>query len=386
MTKRLRATLVRLRRDRRGSVLMLTAISLVAILGTVALAVDVGLLYSARGEAQKAADAAALAGAGNFLAVPDDGAAAGQVAETIGELNTVRERGVEIEPPEDVVVDLAAKRVTVTVRRIAARGNAVPAFFARIFGLAGIDVAATATAEAVPVGSVGCVKPFAPPDAFKDVNGNGRYDPGNDYYDTEETGYGSDFRNTTPANNGMDPNGTIYQNDFGRPVVLKEGVPGEVLTPSQYFPITLPLPQGGFTEGAADYRDAIANCRSAVIDIGDAIPTEPGRMVGPTRQGMLDLIALDPNANWNPGADGPTGSSYEPWRSSPRVIHIPLFDPRKAPGSGRKDIEVANVTAFWVERMQGNDVVGRFLFASGAPGGSGSPGTGPGLYAVRLIR
>ena len=83
-------------------------------------------------------------------------------------------------------------------------------------------------------------------------------------------------------------------------------------------------------------------------------------------------------------------SAYEPWRASPRIITIPLFDTTKSPTEGRKDIHVANVTAFWVDRVQNGDVIGRFLFATGGvvggPGGPGGGGAGPALMAVRLIR
>lgn len=379
----------RFREDRRGSVLVLGAMSMTAVLGAVALAVDVGLLYTARGEAQKAADAAALAGAASFIEAPLDEDAARDLAEEVGEQNTVRNESVEIDPAADVEVDVPNERVTVRVRRSAANGNPVPTFFARIFGIGFADVEAVATAEAVVAGGASCVKPFAPPDAFQDVNGNGKFD-GPDYYETDVTGYGTDYRNGVPSDNGIDPPGTTYFRDFGRPVVLKEGSPHEVLTPSQYFPITLPTPGGGFTEGASDYRDAIANCRSATISIGDVIPTEPGNMSGPTAQGSRDLIAMDSGARWNTGRNEVQSSAYEPWRASPRIITIPLFDPTKSPTEGRKDIHVANVTAFWVDRVQNGDVIGRFLFATGGvvggPGGPGGGGAGPALMAVRLIR
>lgn len=49
-----------------GAVLIWVAVALIALLGFAALAVDVGLLMAARNEAQNAADAAALAGAGEL--------------------------------------------------------------------------------------------------------------------------------------------------------------------------------------------------------------------------------------------------------------------------------------------------------------------------------
>ena len=54
-----------LRRDRRGSMLPLFALAMVAICGFVALSVDLGLIALGRTQAQNAADAAALAGRSN---------------------------------------------------------------------------------------------------------------------------------------------------------------------------------------------------------------------------------------------------------------------------------------------------------------------------------
>src|SRR5579884_3664034 len=54
-------------RPERGASLVLVAAVLVALLAAASLAVDLGLLYVARSQAQRAADAAALAGASAFV-------------------------------------------------------------------------------------------------------------------------------------------------------------------------------------------------------------------------------------------------------------------------------------------------------------------------------
>src|SRR6266705_4315005 len=51
----------------RGQTIVLVAVALVSLLGMAALAIDVTTLYVARGELQRAADAAALAGAKAFV-------------------------------------------------------------------------------------------------------------------------------------------------------------------------------------------------------------------------------------------------------------------------------------------------------------------------------
>src|SRR5439155_17760613 len=58
---------IRRRRAERGQTIVLVAVALVSLLGMAALAIDVTTLYVARGELQRAADAAALAGAKAFV-------------------------------------------------------------------------------------------------------------------------------------------------------------------------------------------------------------------------------------------------------------------------------------------------------------------------------
>jgi len=371
-------------RNEEGSTLLLVAVSMTALLSMIALAVDMGLLFTARGEAQRVADAAALAGAGSFIEDPDSEERARSEAVRYAAMNDVRRLAVTLEP-EDVEVNLAAWQVTVTVRRTGERGSAIGTWFAGLFGIDEVDVVAHATAEAVAAGAAVCMKPFAVPDAWDDDNNNLRFDEG-EHYDANETGYGTDFRNGVPSDNGIDSPGTTYENDFGRPIRLKEGTPQETIVPSWYFPWDVPSP-GGPANGADRYRWNIANCNATIVSVGEEYMVENGNMTGPTRQGTQDLIDKDPGAHWDTDADSVVGSAYRPWKASPRVGNIPLFDPQWPVRPGKKPIQFNNITAFWIEGMQGNDVVGRFLYASGVLAGSPGAGstTGPQVKAVRLI-
>lgn len=384
-----RLSLPQAMRDDRGSVMVVVALAMTAILSMVALAIDVGMLFTARGEAQRVADAAALAGAGAFLDCYDcawtDEAAVDYAIE-YGALNTVRAEGVEI-LEEDVEVDMATHRVTVTVRRTADRGSAVATWFARVFGVEEVDVAAVATAEASPAGAAICLKPFTLPDAWDDEDDDGVYDPGEDY-DQTETGYGSDWRDGEPSHNGIDPNGTTYDDDFGRPLLVKEGDAKQTLVSSWYFPWDIPRVDGDPPVGADRYRWNIANCNTSVVQLGEEYMFENGGMQGPTKQGIEALIAKDKDAVFDVSADSVIHSAYRPWKSSPRVVKIPLFDPTRELQPGKKPIVFNNFTDFWIDGMQGKDVIGRFLYASGL--GVGSTGTGgaqegPFLKYVHLV-
>ena len=82
-------------------------------------------------------------------------------------------------------------------------------------------------------------------------------------------------------------------------------------------------------------------------------------MVGPTKQGMEDLIAQDPDAYWDT-VNNKVVSTMNP---SPRVVAIPLFDPYYY-DTGKHErpqrrAQVVNYLGFFIEGMNGNEVIGR---------------------------
>ena len=58
---------MKIREDQSGQVLVLAALAMTALMGFMALATDVGILFRARRNRQIAADAAAVAGALDYL-------------------------------------------------------------------------------------------------------------------------------------------------------------------------------------------------------------------------------------------------------------------------------------------------------------------------------
>jgi hypothetical protein len=95
------------------------------------------------------------------------------------------------------------------------------------------------------------------------------------------------------------------------------------------------------------------------MEFGQTYDPEPGNMVGPTKQGMEDLIALDPDAYWDESKKRVVSSKHP----SPRVRAIPLFDPEyyadgKQNGRGAS-LKFVNYLGFFIEEMRGNEVVGR---------------------------
>jgi Flp pilus assembly protein TadG len=150
--------IVRRRRPaERGQTIVLVAVALVSLLGMAALAIDVTTMYVARGEMQRAADAAALAGAKAFVdsGVTTDNSIARQtlaqamITSPTGVINSILgENKVSGAAPTLVAATtdftrLGNPQVTVTLQR-----TNLPTFFARIWGTKLVTVTATAVAEA----------------------------------------------------------------------------------------------------------------------------------------------------------------------------------------------------------------------------------------------
>ena len=184
----MRAGKTPMRRNREsGMVLYLVAASIVLLIGVLGLAVDLVSYYTVRSEAQRAADAAALAGASVFAASGCTGGVSGTActsgsvqtavasqAAAVGNANKVGGQSPGIVAATDVTFssDAASSynpRVTVLVQRTTANSNPMPTVFLKIFGLQTVDVSAKATAEVYnPTGGTSgspnicltCVKPF----------------------------------------------------------------------------------------------------------------------------------------------------------------------------------------------------------------------------------
>jgi len=124
----------------------------------------------------------------------------------------------------------------------------------------------------------------------------------------------------------------------------------------------------------------------AVVEPGDQLQTEPGNKVGPTKQGVQELIAEDPGAYWDAGSKSIKGSAYKDPLLSPRVALIPFYDPLYPPTSGRSYVTVKHLGAVFIQGLDGKgNITGRFLKA--VPYAPKDTGAGNGMLAVaRLIQ
>ena len=374
-------------RDERGMTLVMVATGMVAFLSATMLAVDVGMMMVARTEAQSSADAGALAGA---VALGyddwDDRTPTGPAVTNAIAASTTADNGVINARvsviPEDVTFP-TVNQIRVRVLRSSERNNPLSTFIAPMFGIDTVNIGAEATAEVAPANAMTCVKPFTIPDKWIEKQ-TPPWDP-DDTYDAFDN-KGKPLANPDiyiPLGEGY----TGYSaaepptGDRGTLVTLKAGT-GNNITPSFYFPYSI----GGVT-GADEYRENITGCNTTMMGFNDLLLAEPGNMSGPTKSGIEELIAKDPNAYWDHGTNKPV-SKMAP---SPRVIAIPLFDPvyyDEGKRNGRNaDLKVVNYMGFFLEEMRGNDVVGRVTPIGGIYSGSGGPApTGTFPIAILLVK
>jgi Flp pilus assembly protein TadG len=375
-------------RDETGMSLVFVGMGLMAFLSASMLAIDVGMLMTARNQAQNSADAGALAGA-TALALDDyaDHSPTGPAvtsAITTGKANQVMGAQVSLNVSDVVFLNDPAgqpNRVKVTVYRRASRGNPLSTLIARYFGMATADISATATGEASPANAMTCVKPFTIPDRWIE-NQTPPWDP-NDTFDLYDS-KGNPLANPDVYIPATSPSYSGYsaERDKGMEVLLKADN-GSKIAPSFYYPWAIPG-----NSGASDYRRDIAGCNSMIVPFGYDLTPEPGNMVGPTKSGMEDLIAKDPDAYWDTYANKVV-STMNP---SPRVVAIPLFDPwyyedGKHGGRGAS-LRAVNYLGFFIEAMQGNEVKGIITPIGGLHMGAGY-GAGPtGAFpkSIRLVQ
>jgi len=414
--------------DSSGSVLILVAGLIFFVAAFTVLAVGISKLLVTPAQLQNAADAGALAGAEMFLQnpVPDAAAIEARARELAG---ANRAYDSSTSKPVDQVSDISATAFTnaanestygmvkcVTRSVVSEYFTALPGQSGRAQDAANTsklgNVAAVAAARAGSVCKVQCLKPWSIPDRWDDFSvagsknwsGNKQWD-GEKFTDTNGNGLhdaGEPFQDGTSAwtKNGAGPldgmyneeyyhplnTGYVAWKDLGLELTLKEGQPSGASASGQYYPIDLPVPDNNsLATGADRYRWNIANCNPNAYGPGDVVSTETGAMKGPTSQGMRDLIDKDPGAYWDDGCQC-VKSQYGD--DSPRIVFIPLHDPRIPLNPGKQTIVISKIAAFFLESADVNgNVKGRFVRVASPNGEICPPGANSGgfLFTISLI-
>jgi len=358
----------RLLNEQKGIASVLVGLSMMALMGFAALAVDFGQAHLKRGALQTAADAGALAGANSLLAEGEDFDQLRTIIKNYAVRNMVGEDKSAIALMDQDIVFMKdgvpsednPNQVEVTVNRLEARGNALELYFGKLLGVPTMDVRAVSRAGLVGICSSKCVKPFVVPTKF---DWNDQAAPGTKYYNNGEMDVDSpqEIDSVNVLGYGQD--------DIGTQIIIKPGDPSLAITPGQYNLVDLPpANKGSPVTGADAVRENIAGCTGSnsefPVEPGDELLLEPGNSAGPVKQGTSSLIADDPYAYWDTSTNSVDGSQHNDPLDSPRVAIMAFYDPRNPPTSGRNSITVYELGAFFIESVDttGN-VTARFMNA-----------------------
>jgi hypothetical protein len=382
--------------NERGATLAIMAVSMFLFLGLAALAIDLGMVKATGAQAQRAADAAALAGASAFIDfLKTDPQAA----------DTARARAMEYALRHQIrTTPIVAAEVTITVIpdsekvRVHIARSGIPTWFANTLGITSVDVGRTAAAEATTAGvSNNCIKPFFLPDIWResqqDTNSNNIID--NLTKDGEQWFYEPDKGDTYKAwdaSNPTDPDATGYgsgrggySNDRGLPILLKPQT-GDAQRAGNYY-FTLEGPESNLRQNIE------SGCISA--SVGDVPEYDQGSATGQAKQGINTLVDEDQDAVWDQATGSVKNSAFPDWTQSPRVVTVGLFDPAyispdcsAGPDKNCKPAEGATFSNFariFLESAGGvGNITARFVGFVGG-GGAGGETTGPLVKTLRLV-
>ncbi|MFY9556136.1 MAG: pilus assembly protein TadG-related protein [Blastocatellia bacterium] len=379
-----------------GYALIMVALVLFLFLGFAALAVDVGVASSARTAAQRAADAAALAGAFTFINNPTAAqpATAQAHATATATQNTIM--GAAIAAGDvTVTVDTNNRRVTVAV------AHSQNTFFGSVVGQATAAVNATGIAEAASSATGGGnVKPFFIPNtalSTLDPCAACTANPKQLLID-----------NNQPTNWALTK---ISSGTTDNRFQVKPNNPDQALRPGDFYLIDL----SGSTPGTID--EIIAGFLADPGFCSQSYSVLTGNHVGPTTHGIEDMIGCPDNrdlyvspGNYTLTPSGLTSDTSKSifiapiWNVCNAVVSGTPFCPSgKFPGGTQVTLSVVGYALIFMEGFQnspnnppscsGNNAVGRLVgvAACGSQLGGGGGGidpteTGPFALPLRLVR
>lgn len=355
-----------LRRAEEAATLAFTAVALGVLLGSAALAVDLGMLIASRVQSQRAADSGALAGASRLVNSAGTADDARQEAKLFANKHNVLTNPVTVQDG-DVDVDMTERRVRVRVN------HQVPTLFARVMGIDEVTVSTVAAAEVQPAGKVDCPLPIAAIDNWEDwdhepaspspdTEGNGQWDgeasPANEYYEP-----------CVPDDDGnVSPSCTGFRVDDAEKLIEVKSAPSDddaspLLAESceaNTSPGWLCWIQADGGGGAAAIKDIIRNnCGGSAalsVAMGEPVNSEPGNVQSAVRE-IRDVINENggTSVEWNAteGCVADVGTNNcRPEYTDMRVRAVPLVDPSTLTGSGDNSTAVvSNMAGAYLEKV-----------------------------------
>jgi hypothetical protein len=346
-------------RSERGAVFLQGCVLILALMALNVFVVDYGVLWTARGQAQAAADAAALAGATarayDMRIVMDDGV--GAVAQELVNQNPIWKAAGGANVRLDSCPAGVPTCVTVDVHRDGTFGSvALPRFFAPLLGIGSHGIMATATAIVGPANTTRCLKPWAMPDEWL-VNGSGEVFE-NSPQIFHQWGGGLDLY--VRPDNTQATSATNFSTDYGDAIDFTFTYFADFLTADIRLQLMLPLQLAG------GHETSMKNCTGQPYRIGERIPLDPGLLPPQAETVAQEVFDRDPSADWSLNGTNRNGfvkDSCAPGCApiSPRTWAVVLFDPldferNRATGwpdcpGGAPCVLVSNIAGFFIDYL-----------------------------------
>ncbi|HBV86974.1 MAG TPA: hypothetical protein DEF42_10070 [Desulfosporosinus sp.] len=282
----------------RGSVIILVALALTALLGFCAIVTDVGLIYAHKAHLQNSVDAAALAGAQEL---PSNPSLAEQTARSYATQNGTPDVNVTFDADNAKIVVQATKQV--------------PTYFARIWGITEEQISVSAAAMMVPPITLSGSVPLS--------------------IQEQNLVYGQKYVLKSGGGSGTSE---WYLDDDKNNSVIKYG---EVSGTSGWY---------GALEltgtGASSYETDLANGYQGELHVGQILEVKHGNMSGPTAEGINTRLNRDTRVPKN------TIDDYD--RSAPQIVYIPIVRIISESGNSIHEVQIVGFAAFFLEGVAGN--------------------------------
>lgn len=388
----------RVSRDERGVILVQVALASVVLLGFCALSIDYGVLWVARAQAQNAADAGALAAATAlaFDAVTTT-TLAQQSALAAASTNIVWGKAPAVVNADVTFCNAVTSTcpavaglpnpqprtffgATVNVYSDVAHGNALPTYFAPLFGVSSQEVRARATAAVAPANTVTCVWPLAIPDWWTgpDLTTFSKYQ----YPDGPPTQVAMpDLYNPPTFSGSSSATGIQVSNPTLSPTVTSLTLtdvltgpanptlvnPWSAIDKSHFVAVQIPRSDGG------GFVANLTSCNRRPVRIGDVLPVERSATFAQVTTAASTLRSLDTGATWNPttrriqGSCAGNNTCDPPSLISPRFVALPMFNPdvydRTRGDADGPRIEIVNFVGFYINDP--NQILGNLAIYPG---------------------
>lgn len=360
-------------RAQEGAVFVQVGIALFVLMAFNVFVLDYGMLWVARGQAQNAADAGALAGAvargfDEFDDPPHPSGFTSQIAQGVAQANNVWRQPATPVVNFDCPPGVTGRCTTISVYRNGENGSTpLGTLFGPILFVGSQRVRATATALTGNGNATPCLRPWAFADDW-DENRD-ELPAGTEFSHYYDTGPQAGQLIPSPRDDYAAPGGlyagrTTVSADFGERIVWQADhalYPGTPITRELVVPLDLP--------GGRTFAQNMASCVGQPLALNQYLRVVDGLHPQEIVNAVGAVFAQDPGADYDYGASRIMDSCAPGCAPvSPRLMAIALYDPQRFQlGRATNDwtqpdvgcptnepcIRVTNIIGFFVHRITG---------------------------------